>query len=203
MTITNRAYSTIEIKASTDANGKRTFSGIASTPTTDRMGDIVEPSGAQFNLPLPFLWQHNSRDPIGWVNACKVTKKGIEVEGEIANFPEPGALKDRLDLAWQMLQAKLVRGLSIGFNALESARIDGTYGMRYLKWSWLELSAVTIAANGDCSITAIKSADQAIRRAAFGAGRIVRLDTVPAASGTSLPGDSGVSNRRKGVVFLD
>ena len=34
-------------------------------------------------------------------------------------------------------------------------------------------------------------------------GRVVRLDTVPAASGTSLPGDSGTSNRRKGVIYLD
>ena len=125
------------------------------------------------------------------------------MQGEIANVTEAGALKDRLDLAWQMLKAKLVRGLSIGFNSLESARIDGTYGLRYMKWQWLELSAVTIAANGDCSITAIKSADEAIRRAAFGAGRIVRLDTVPAASGTSLPGDSGNRNHRKGVVYLD
>ena len=38
-----RAYSTIDIKAMNEDNGKRTFSGIASTPSTDRMGDIVEP----------------------------------------------------------------------------------------------------------------------------------------------------------------
>lgn len=203
MSTIHRAYSVLDIKSAMDENGKRTFGGIATTPSTDRTGDIVEPKGAQFSLPLPFLWQHNARDPIGWITAAKVTDKGIEVQGEIANVTEAGALKDRLDLAWQMLKAKLVRGLSIGFNSLESARIDGTYGLRYMKWQWLELSAVTIAANGDCSITAIKSADEAIRRAAFGAGRIVRLDTVPAASGTSLPGDSGNRNHRKGVVYLD
>jgi HK97 family phage prohead protease len=196
-----RAYCTLEIKAAEGADGKRTFTGIATTPSTDRMGDIVEPKGAEFKLPIPLLWQHNSREPIGWVTSAKVTDKGIEVVGEVANVPDPGKLKDRLDECWQMLKAKLVRGLSIGFNALESTRLEGTYAYRYVKWQWLELSAVTIPANGDCSITAIKTADQAIRRAAFGARPIVRLDSAPAASGTD-PGASGTPVRRKGVVYL-
>ena len=201
-----RAYSTIDIKAMSEANGKRTFSGIASTPSTDRMGDIVEPKGMEIKLPTPLLWQHNAREPIGWVTAARVSASGIEVDCEVATVDEDGPLRERLLDAWQMLKAKLVRGLSIGFNAVESARIEGTYGYRYLKTTLLELSAVTIPANADCSITAIKSADEAIRRAAFGAhggGRIVRLDTVPAVSGLSNPGASGAhTTRRKGVVYL-
>lgn len=198
----DRAYSVLDIKAMNDEDGKRRFSGIATTPTTDRMGDIVEPKGAEFKLPIPLLWQHNSREPIGWVTAAKVTDKGIEVECEIASVAEPGKLKDRLDEAWQSMKAKLVRGLSIGFQALESTRIENTYAYRFVKWSWLELSAVTVPANADCSITAIKSADQAIRRAASGARPVVRLDTAPAATGTS-PGDSGQhTTRRKGCVYL-
>ena len=51
-----RAYSTIDIKAMNEDNGKRTFSGIASTPSTDRMGDIVEPKGMEIKLPTPLLW---------------------------------------------------------------------------------------------------------------------------------------------------
>lgn len=200
----NRAYSTIEIKAADEQDGKRKFTGIASTPSTDRMGDVVEPMGAQFKLPIPLLWQHDHRDPIGWITSAKVTAKGIEVEGEVATFEEDGELKQRLTKAWQMLKAKLVRGLSIGFNSIESARIDGTYGIRFLKWEWLELSAVTIPANQDATITAIKSADQAIRRAAPGARPVVRLDTAPAASGKSAPGASGQHQgaRRKGCVYL-
>ena len=202
-----RAYSTMDIKAMSESNGKRTFSGIASTPSTDRMGDIVEPKGMEIKLPTPLLWQHNAREPIGWVTAARVTSAGVEVDCEVATVEDPGPLQTRLLEAWQMLRAGLVRGLSIGFNAVESARIEGTYGYRYLKTTLLELSAVTIPANADCSITAIKSADEAIRRAAFGAhggGRIVRLDTVPAVSGLSYPGASGAhTTRRKGVVYLD
>lgn len=197
-----RAYATIEIKAADGAAGeKRTFTGIATTPTTDRMGDIVEPRGAQFKLPIPLLWQHDSRQPIGWVTAAKVTDKGIEISGEVADIPEEGKLKDRLLEAWQSLKHKLVRGLSIGFNAIEHTQIDGTWSQRYTKWEWLELSAVTIPANSDCSINAIKSADQAIRRAAFGARPVVRLDAGTA--GKPQPGVSGSKQARPGVVYLN
>lgn len=163
------AYSTLEIKAMDESGGKRVFRGIATTPTADKMGDIVEPTGAEFKLPIPLVWMHDSSDPVGWVTAAKVTKNGIEIEGEVANIPEPASLKDRLDTAWAMLKGKLVRGLSIGFKPLEYTRIGDTYSYRYIKWMWLELSPVVIPANGDCSITSIKSADQAARRAASGA----------------------------------
>lgn len=189
-----RAYSTLVIKAVGDEGGKRTFKGIASTPAADRTGDIVEPKGAQFKLPIPLLWMHDNRDPIGWITAAKVTEKGIEVEGEVANIEEEGALKDRLTNAWQMLQAKLVRGLSVGFKPLEASRIEGTFGMRYTKWLWFELSAVTVPANAEASITNIKSLDKALQAATGRAqDRVVRL--LP-------PGVSGQPEARKGVVFL-
>lgn len=200
----NRAYSVLDIKMAGD-DDKRTFSGIATTPSVDRGGDIVEPKGAEFKLPIPLLWQHDSRAPIGWITSARVTDKGIEVAGEIARMDEPGKLKERLDEAWHSMKSKLVRGLSIGFKPLESARIGETYAYRYVKWLWLELSAVTIPMNGDCSITAIKSADQAILRAASGARPVVRLDPAPAASGTTDPGASGQPKqaRRPGVVYLN
>jgi HK97 family phage prohead protease len=197
----NRAYSILDIKAATTEGGKRVFSGVATTPSVDRGGDVVEPKGAEFQLPVPLLWQHDARAPIGWITDAKVTDAGIEVRGEIATMDEPGKLKDRLDEAWQSIGSKLVRGLSIGFKPLESARIGDSYAYRYLKWLWLELSAVTIPMNGDCSITAIKSADQAYRRAAPGARPVIRLDPAGGA-GTPKPGDSGSDLRRKGVVYL-
>jgi HK97 family phage prohead protease len=192
----DRAYSTIDIKAMTDDKGKRRFSGIATTPTVDRMGDIVEPKGAAFQLPIPLLWQHDSRQPIGWVTGAKVTDDGIVVDGEVAMVDDAGTLKNRLDEAWQSMKAKLVRGLSIGFQGLETARIKDTYSLHYLKWTWLELSAVTVPANADATITSIKSADLAAIRAASGARRVLRLDI--------QPGDSGQQKaRRKGVLYLD
>jgi HK97 family phage prohead protease len=194
----NRAYSTLEIKALHDEDGKRRFSGVASTPSTDRMGDVVEPKGAQFKLPIPLLWQHDAKDPIGWVTSAKVTPKGIEVECEVATVSDDGPLKDRLTNAWQMLKAKLVRGLSIGFNSLESARIDGTYGIKFSKWEWLELSAVTIPANQDASIMAIKSIDDALLASS---GNKQGSHATPGASGTKQQAASGgfsISRSQKG-----
>lgn len=201
-----RAYSTLEIKATTDAGGKRRFSGTASTPSTDRMGDVIEPKGAQFKLPIPLLWQHDSRDPIGWVTAAKATDNGIEVECELADMPDApddDELKKRLLKAWQMLKSKLVRGLSIGFNSIESARIDGTYGLRFMKWDWLELSAVTIPANMDCTIHTIKSVSEQ-HLAAFGhQGDPPGDRNRPGASGQRSGAPSGalsLSRSQKGIT---
>jgi HK97 family phage major capsid protein/HK97 family phage prohead protease len=149
---------------------------------------VVEPKGAKFNLPLPFLWQHQSGQPIGHVIAAKVTAAGIEIRAQLANLTEPGKLKDRLDEAWQTIKAGLVRGLSIGFSPIEYEPLDPKRpwdAQRFMTWEWLELSAVTIAANADASIQTIKSIDTA-QRAASGNQRTgaVRLDTSPGASGT-------------------
>lgn len=194
-----RAYSVLDVKSMDD--DKREIVGIATTPSTDRMGDIVEPKGAEFKLPLPLLWQHNHDAPIGHVISAKATAAGIEVKCKVASVSEAGPLKDRLDNAWQAIKAGLVRGFSIGFRSLEASRIDDTWAQRFIRWEWLELSAVTVPANADCSITAIKTADQAIRRAASGARPVVRLDSPPAHAGP--PGVSGSLPRRKGVVYLN
>ena len=108
-----RAYSLLEIRAVDEET--RELTGIATTPTTDRYGDIVEPKGAEFTLPLPFLWQHDASQPIGHVTRAKATKEGIEVVIRLVKTDEPGSLKNRLDEAWQAIKLKLVRGLSIGF----------------------------------------------------------------------------------------
>lgn len=179
-----RAYSLFNVKSIDE--DQRIITGIATTPTPDRVGDIVEPKGAQFQLPIPFLWQHDSRAPLGHVTKAKVTADGIEFTAELVKVPEPGILKERLDEAWQAIKYKLVRGVSIGFKEIEYSFLeDGSYGVRFIKWLWLELSAVTIPANADCSIETIKSLDISAR-AASGNKRnaVVRL-TPPGASGTT------------------
>lgn len=158
----NRAYSILDIKSVDD--DKRIIEGIASTPTPDRMGDVVEPLGAQYKLPMPLLWQHDSRQPIGEVFFAKPTKNGIPFKAKLAKVDEPGKLKDRLDEAWQSIKIGLVRAVSIGFRSIEySIMEDG--GWRFLEWEWLELSAVTIPANADATIQTIKSIDTEQRAA--------------------------------------
>jgi HK97 family phage prohead protease len=177
----NRAYSLLAIKqVDEDA---RVITGMATTPTPDRIDDVMEPDGAQFKLPLPLLWQHDSRQPIGHVTKAKVSKAGIEIVAKIAK-----GVTAEIDRAWALIKAGLVQGLSIGFQPIETAFIDKTNGMRFIKWDWLELSAVTIAANSEATIATIKSIDTA-QRAVPGQRRLHRVVhlTPPVASGQSQP----------------
>ena len=120
---------------------QRIITGIATTPQTDHMEDVVEPKGASFKLPIPFLFAHDSKQPIGHLQKASVTDDGIAVEIKLQKIPEPGKLKERIDEAWQSIKYGLVRGLSIGFKDLESEPIKESknFGRRIKKWSWLEL----------------------------------------------------------------
>ncbi len=179
--VQNRAYSLLTIRSVDD--DLRIIEGIASTPSTDRMGDIVDPKGAEFTLPIPLLWQHNAREPLGHVIAAKVTDAGIEIRAQIAK----AGLLPRIDEAWTLLKAGLVRGLSIGFRPTKDPeQIKGTFGVRFTGWEWLELSAVTVAANSDASITTIKSLDAPFLAATGG-------EQAPTHAGT--PRDRGTAVR--------
>jgi HK97 family phage major capsid protein/HK97 family phage prohead protease len=151
----NRASAVLELKAFDDA--QRTIEGIATTPTPDRGGDILEPAGAQFTLPMPLLWQHDQKQPIGEVIEARVTSSGIFIKAKLAQIDEPGSLKDRLDEAYQAIKARLVRGLSVGWTPIDMLPIKGSFGMRAVKWAWAELSAVTIPQNVEAAILTVKS----------------------------------------------
>jgi len=160
----NRAYSVLVAKASDD--GRRVFAGMATTPTPDRMGDSIDPLGAQFANPLPLLHQHNHKAPIGHVSFGKATKAGIPFEAEIPVVHEPGLLKDRVDLAWGEIKAGLIKAVSIGFRPLEDGyEVMKSGGLLFKRYEILELSAVTVPANADCTISVIRSIDTAMRAA--------------------------------------
>lgn len=150
-----KAYSLLQVK-SFDAE-QRIIKGIASTPSPDRSDDIVDPQGAKFALPIPFLWQHMHSQPIGEVTEAIVTDKGIEVTVQIAKIEEEGKLKDRIDEAWQSIKSGLVKGLSIGFRGITVEDIPRSWGLHFKEWEWFELSAVTVPANAEASITEIKT----------------------------------------------
>jgi HK97 family phage major capsid protein/HK97 family phage prohead protease len=187
----HRAYSILDIKAVRDDD--RVIEGIASTPTPDRVGDVVEPMGVKFKLPMPLLWQHDSRSPVGNVTFAKATKDGIPFRATIAKTDEPGRLKDRLDEAWQSLKLKLVRAVSIGFS-INAYEILKEGGWRITDWEWLELSLVTIPANAEATITSIRSIDRALLAASGKAQRT--SNTPPGASGnrSSRTEGNGIMN---------
>lgn len=139
---------------------ERIITGIASTPSPDRDGDIMEPEGAKFRSDTPFLWQHDRSQPIGNCTP-KMVKEGLQITAKLVKPTSdmPSQLIARLDEAWASIKAGLVRGLSIGFRPIEYSFLDEG-GIRFLSWDLLEVSAVTIPANAECSIQTVKSFDR-------------------------------------------
>lgn len=193
----NRAYSVIDFRSVDDE--KRIIEGIASTPEIDSYRTILEPEGAEFKLPLPVLYQHNSRQPIGKVVDAKVTKNGIRVRIQLAK----SGVAEFIDEAWALIREGLVRGLSVGFDPIEETFDKSFNGIRYLKWRWLELSTVTIPANTEANMTAVRSADEAVLAASGNRARpsAVRLNINPPASGPTQ--GKAMKTVREHIAALD
>jgi len=170
----NRAYSLLEVKAIDD--DKREISGVATTPEPDRSGDIVEPSGAKFAPTVPLLWQHRHDMPIGEARLSAPSKLGIKFVATVARIAEDGPLKDMVDMAWQAIKAKLVKGVSIGFRSIAHDYMSEG-GIRFREYEIIELSAVTIPANAQATIQTIKSLD----------GRILNARPVPLIKSATHP----------------
>jgi HK97 family phage prohead protease len=146
----DRLFGTLELRAVNDE--ERTFTGIASTGALDAEDTIVEPEGARFTLPMPLLWQHDQRTPVGEITEAKLVDGQWLVKGSIAKVREPGKVKDATDQAWHSVKYKLVRGLSIGFQSIKKK------GNRFIEWAWRELSLVTLPANQEATILSVRSA---------------------------------------------
>lgn len=151
---TQLAYSLLEVKAIDD--DKRELTGVASTPEPDRSGDVVESLGASFAPVIPFLWQHRHDMPIGEARLSAPTKSGIKFVATVARIEEPGPLKDMIDMAWQAIKARLVKGVSIGFRS-KAHDYMSEGGIRFKEFEVIELSACTIPANASATIQSIKA----------------------------------------------
>jgi HK97 family phage prohead protease len=125
-----------------------------------------------------------SSKPIGKVVKAKVSPAGIEVVARLVKpqAGDPKSWADRLDEGWADIRSGLVRGLSIGFKPIEYAYMDDG-GIRFIKWLWLELSSVTIPANGDSTVQAVRSIYQAQQAATGHWRRPIRL--IPFSAGVT------------------
>jgi len=138
----------------------------------------MDPAGAEFTLPMPLLWFHDDRNPIGQVFAADVRPDGIFIRARVSSVSAPGRLKTLVDEAWAAFTADppLVRGLSIGWAPIEAKTVGKI--RRVIRWVWGELSAVSVPMNTQATILSVKSADAT---AATGSPR----------SATVLPGATG------------
>lgn len=156
-----KAYSVLTEKAFSEDAEFVYLEGIASTPTPDKVGDIVEPMGARFKTPMPLLLQHDHQSPVGHVTFAEPNEKGIPFKAQLPIVKEPGLVQDRVNSAIHSLKYALISAVSIGFQPVAGATevIKGG-GYRFKEWAWHELSLVTIGAADGAIVTAIKSIDQ-------------------------------------------
>jgi HK97 family phage prohead protease len=144
----------VEIKSITDQGQ---FQGLASVyGNVDLGGDVVVAGAFQKTLAdrggeVPILWQHDLKSPIG-LGKLTDTANGLAIEGQLILADVPKARE-----AYSLLKAKVLRGLSIGYDSIKSDVKDGIRFLRELKL--YEVSLVTVAMNELAQVSAVKAND--------------------------------------------
>lgn len=194
----DRAYSSLHVKSFSEDAEFVYIEGIASTPTPDRHGDVVNPMGVRFKTPMPLLWEHKTDKPVGQVVYAAPTPRGIPFRARLPIIKEAGVVKDRVDQVIHSLKHGLVFCVSIGFTVMKSAiKRLASGGAQYDEWDWHELSIVTVPAHADAVITSVKSlAGQADEPAQLTHDLIQQIKAVE----TQAPAASG--QPRKGVQLI-
>ncbi|EPQ9822161.1 HK97 family phage prohead protease, partial [Escherichia coli] len=82
------------------------------------------------------------------------------------------------------IKTGLVRGLSVGFRPHEYTFLDGG-GLHFLRWELMEVSAVTVPANAECTIRTIKSYDRPFSAASGNRKPVVKIASSAGAAAQS------------------
>lgn len=103
----------------------------------DKGGDVVlKGAFAGSSDPVPLLWQHDSREPVGMVESVSEDAHGLRVMARIVDA-------GRGAVAAALLRAGAIDGLSFGYR-VKAARPDRARGVRELaEVELLEVSLVT------------------------------------------------------------
>lgn len=126
---------------------------VASTGSTDRMGDIIEQDGIllkNYKRNPVHLFAHDSRGlPIGV--GPKIRVDGDRLIQEVRYTPVAGF--DFPQVIFELILAGTLRGISIGFLPLEFTFLKEGQGRRFTKIELLETSTVPIPANPEALVT--------------------------------------------------
>lgn len=165
-----KGYSLLTEKSFGD--GDSIIRGYATTPTPDRVLDVVVPEGVVFRTQdIKLHLYHDTKLPVGQVAFGKPTKKGIPFEARLPDVKEEGTVRDRVNEARHSVKYNLISAVSIGFRALEGGiEIMKNGGYKFNLWEMIELSLTSTPANPEAVITAFKSCDPAAIRSALGLG---------------------------------
>lgn len=141
---------------SVDEGDQGTFEGYLSVfGNVDLGGDVVEKGAFDKTLQergtFPLLWQHDHKSPIGTLDA-ETNDRGLRVRGKLLL----SVAKARE--AYDLLKAGIVKGLSIGYEAVKADHKDGIRRLREVKLH--EGSLVTFAMNPLATVEAVKGDEE-------------------------------------------
>lgn len=135
----------LRVKSAESSDGERWITAWATTADEDLVGDVVLPTGAQYELPIPLLAYHRHDAPVGVVTEAHVSERGIRIRARLSRGVQ---LADEL---WQLVKDGAVGAVSIGFQALKSKPLPSG-GLLFEAWRWLELSLTPVPANPNARI---------------------------------------------------
>jgi HK97 family phage prohead protease len=138
---------------------------VLSDETPDRYGDVLSADGwelGNFKKNPIALFNHNSSFPIGKWKGLKVENDALRGHLELA----PAGTSERIDEIRKLVEAGILRAVSVGFLPVESrARSKTEPGELYVKQELIETSLVSIPANPNAIAVAksLKVSDDTLR----------------------------------------
>jgi HK97 family phage prohead protease len=137
----------LHIKAAAD----QAFEGWASTPAVDREGEIIEPEAIAASLEAymrnPIVtYAHDWLNPVGRTVEARVTEAGLWVKIQLGRTTKAREV-------WQLIEDRILRSLSIGFNAGADDGDDRDGVWRWRRIELLEIAVVPIPANPQATFT--------------------------------------------------
>lgn len=146
-------------KAEGDAKGSLVRSVIWSDKAVDEDNDTIDPGGWDLNRFLrngPILWAHDSRSlPLG--NPLNTRVEGIGAMGQLLGDVEFTDTYDFANLVLQLVDAGVVRGVSVGFRPIKWLWNEERGGLDFLEQRLLEGSIVPVGSNPNAMIAAAQS----------------------------------------------
>ena len=130
----------------THASPTQGFEFILSDATPDRMGDVIVADGWQLknflNNPIA-LFNHRSDFPIGKWKNLRVVDGALRGHLQMA----PAGTSERIDEIRKLIEADILRAVSVGFRPIESEPRKTGGGERFIKSELVETSLVAVPAN--------------------------------------------------------